>query len=266
MATKNAGEEVANSAEKTTEQTNSKQPRVLSRRDFLKGAGIAGLGVASLYVVSCVGAPAAELVPQKRQVYVPNALMMILGDPTRCVGCRRCEIACTTFNEGRVQPSLARIKINRNYNFGPNGAQLGSGAQGIFGNHRIVQDTCRQCPHPVPCLDACPSGAIEIAPGTNARVVNTAKCTGCKTCQGACPWAMTTFDPVTNKASKCHLCGGDPECVKACPTGALQYVAWTDKTKEIPARFIPAGVDLPADVKAACVDCHPAGAAATTTK
>jgi Fe-S-cluster-containing dehydrogenase component len=188
--------------------------------------------------------------------------MMILGDPTRCVGCRRCEIACTNFNDGRVQPSLARVKINRNYNFGPQGIQAGFLATaGIFGNGRIVQDTCKQCPHPVPCLDSCPVGAIETAPGTNARVVNTAKCTGCKTCQRACPWAMTTFDNVAKKASKCNLCNGNPECVKACPTGALQYVPWTDKTKEIPARYIPSAVDIAPDVKATCVDCHPTVAA-----
>ncbi len=267
MATKGAGEEVSNFTEKNGNQANPKQPKIISRRAFLTGAGMAGLGVASLYVASCVQTPAATEAPQtqKRQVYVPNATMMILGDPTRCVGCRRCEIACTTFNEGVTQPALARIKINRNYNFGPEGIQPGfMSIEGIYGNGRIVQDTCRQCPHPVPCLDACPAGAIEIAPGTNARVVNQSKCTGCKTCQRACPWAMTTFNPITNKASKCHLCGGDPECVKACPTGALSYVAWVDKTKEIPARYIPSAVDLPADVKAACADCHP-GTAPTPT-
>ncbi|MCH6588008.1 MAG: (Fe-S)-binding protein, partial [Proteobacteria bacterium] len=28
---------------------------------------------------------------------------------------------------------------------------------------------------------------------------------------------------------KCDLCGGDPECAKACPTGAITYVDadWT---------------------------------------
>jgi len=240
----------------------------LSRRQFLKTAGIGGASVVALSAVSCTmkavpneisPTAAATTAPPKRTVYVPNATMMIIGDPTRCVGCRRCEIACTNFNEGRVQPSLARVKINRNYNFGPQGIQPGFyTTAGIYGNGRIVQDTCRQCPHPVPCLDACPSGAIEIAPGTNARVVNTDKCTGCKTCQRACPWAMMTFDTVAKKASKCTLCGGDPECVKACPTGALQYVPWTDKTKEIPARYIPSNVDLAPDVKATCVDCHPA--------
>jgi Fe-S-cluster-containing dehydrogenase component len=266
----NSPEEIGTSLEsKSSAKLSSEPKKSLSRRDFLKGAGLAGLGVASLYIAGCAQLPeaAAALVPAPatRQVFVPKALMMVLGDPTRCVGCRRCEIACTTFNEGVVQPVLARVKINRNYMFGTTGIQPGFfNTDGIFGNGRIVQDTCRQCPHPVPCLDACPAGAIEIDPKTNARVVNTAKCTGCKTCLRACPWAMTTFNYTTNKASKCHLCGGNPECVKACPTGALQYVPWVDKTKEIPARYTSSAIDLPADVKAACVECHPGTTPAPT--
>ncbi len=239
---------------------NSKVSKDISRRQFLKGAGLAGLGVASMYLTSCAPKPALgpELpTPTPRDVYVPNATMMIIGDPTRCVGCRRCVIACTDYNEGKTQPSLARVKINRNYLFGPEGVRDGSYiGEGIFGNHRIVQDTCRQCPHPVPCLDACPYGAIEVVKPTNARVVNVDKCHGCKACQRACPWAMTTFNTEINKASKCHLCGGDPQCVKACPTGALQYVPWTDRTKEVPARFIPVSVDMPDDVKSTCTTCH----------
>jgi len=258
----------------TKERTaDKKEAKGISRKEFLKDAGlvIGGVAVAgSVPLLTACGAkagaaaaaappPSGTVAPATRQIYVANANMMVLGDPTKCVGCRRCEIACTTFNEGKTQPALARIKINRNYNFGPEGFQSGFfNTQGIFGNGRIIQDTCRQCPHPVPCLDACPVGAIELDPKTNARVVNTSKCIGCKTCLRACPWAMTTFDPATSKASKCHLCGGNPECVKACPTGALQYVPWVDKTKEIPARYVASAIDLPEDVRAACAACHPA--------
>ncbi|MDO8567232.1 MAG: 4Fe-4S dicluster domain-containing protein [Dehalococcoidales bacterium] len=260
MATKNTTETGATPESKAAGQVDPAQSKAFSRRQFLKATGAGGVGLASLYLLGCSkGQAETKLAVQPtptRQVFVPNATMMIVGDPTRCVGCRRCEIACTDYNEGKTQPSLARVKINRNYLFGPRGVQPGFwNAEGIFGNHRIIQDTCRQCPHPVPCLDACPNGAIEVAPQTNARVVNVDKCTGCKTCHGACPWAMTTFDAETKKASKCHLCGGDPQCVKACPTGALQYVPWTDRTREVPARFVPV-VSMAEDVKATCITCH----------
>ena len=183
---------------------------------------------------------------------------MVIGNPARCVGCRRCELACTEYNEGKSQPSLARVNVRRNWGFGPRGVQLGYWrGEGRFGNHRIIQDTCRQCGHPVPCQLACPYGAIEVVPPVNARVINQDKCQGCRTCQRACPWGMTTFDEEINKATKCHLCNGDPECVKACPSGALQYIPWEDRTKEIPARFIvPAYIETPADVKETCIQCH----------
>lgn len=228
-----------------------------TRRGFLK-VGLGGMGVAGLYLAGCATGEKAGASPTPREVYSVNATGMILGQPTLCVGCRRCEIACTDYNLGKTQPSIANVKINRNYNFGPAGAQLGFWrGEGTYGNFRIVQETCKQCPHPVPCLDTCPYGAIEVVPPTNARVVNQAKCKGCRTCQRACPWAMTSFDESIKKATKCHLCNGAPECVKACPTGALQYVPWVDKTKLSPARFVvPAPVEIPKDVKDACVQCH----------
>lgn len=232
---------------------NSWANKPTTRRTFLKVSGLGGLSTIALHLIGCAAKPTPT---PTRTVYVPDATMMIVHDTTRCVGCRRCEIACTEYNEGRTQPSLARIKINRNYLFGPKGAQAGFwNAEGVYGNHRLIGDTCRQCPHPVPCMDACPYGAIEVVAPTNARVVNVEKCKGCRTCQRACPWAMTVFDEAAKKASKCHLCGGDPQCVKACPTGALIYVPWTDKTKEVPIRFAPS-VELPPDVAASCIVCH----------
>ena len=49
------------------------------------------------------------------------------------------------------------------------------------------------------------------------------------------------YNPDTHKAFKCDLCGGDPACVKSCPTGALEYVDmdhpdwlanWADKVSK----------------------------------
>jgi Fe-S-cluster-containing dehydrogenase component len=186
-------------------------------------------------------------------------MMVVVHDPSRCVGCRRCEVACTLSHDNKVQPSISRVKVSRNVNFGPSGPKAGFQQNpGLYGNLRVIGDTCLQCAHPTPCLLACPSAAIEVVPPVNARVINTAKCSGCQTCVKACPWGMTSYDAETKKATKCDLCGGDPQCVKVCPSGALTYVPWRDMSKDTPVRqVVAANISVPADVAASCVGCHP---------
>lgn len=223
-------------------------PAEASRRGFLLSAlGVTGVTAAFALGQKSAGTPF---------VILENAEGLLVTDTTRCVGCGRCELACTEFNDGRAQPALARIKVSRNYNFGPRGQREGFGrAAGVFGNFRILQDTCLQCPHPVPCSTSCPHDAIISDPKTKARRVDAKKCRGCKLCLQACPWEMITFDEETRKAAKCFLCDGRPECVEACPAMALRYVAWRDLTHEMPVRrAVPPALR---DPKApGCIGCH----------
>jgi len=234
--------------------------KIVTRREFLQASGVAGMGVVTFYLVGCGSSGSADATP--RQVFVANAQGMLVAEPSRCVGCRRCELACSEYNDGVSQPSIARIKVGRNYNVGPQGATTGFGrGDGTWGNHRLVQDVCHQCPHPVPCQLACPNAAIDVVPPVNARVVNTAKCRGCGICTKACPWAMTSLsgpvDGANTKATKCSLCNGNPECVQMCPVGAIKYVPWQNVTKDFPPRqVVPASIQLASDVKDTCVKCH----------
>jgi Fe-S-cluster-containing hydrogenase component 2 len=52
----------------------------------------------------------------------------------------------------------------------------------------------------------------------------TDKCVGCGQCISACPYGVITIDSTTRKAIKCDYCGGDPICVKRCPSNALVYI------------------------------------------
>jgi Fe-S-cluster-containing dehydrogenase component len=217
-----------------------------SRREFLVMAG------GMILTVSACDAGGASEAPL---IIMDQAAGLLLADSTKCVGCRRCELACTEFNDGKAAPSLARIKIGRNLNFGPKGIGGGQRGQGNWGNGLVVQDLCKQCPHPVPCANACPNDAIVVKPPTNARVVDLDKCIGCKMCQRACPWEMMTFDSDTDKASKCFLCDGSPKCVEACPSGALTYVAWSDWTDKVPPRIVPTATVSPQKAQA-CNECH----------
>ena len=228
--------------------------RVTSRRGFLKIGASAGVSLAMVSAFGSVVKAAGYNASTSGLVIMTNAKGMILADPTRCVGCRRCELACTEFNDGKSQPSIARVQVGRNINFGAQGARMGFyHTDGTFGNLRLVQDTCKQCGHPVPCATACPQGAIVADPTTGARVVDASKCIGCGMCTGACPWEMIQVDAQTKKATKCFLCG---ECVSACPTGALKMVPWKDLTKSTPPRQSAFKVIGTAAVGQGCGPCH----------
>jgi Fe-S-cluster-containing dehydrogenase component len=220
----------------------------LSRRQLLKLSGVSIIGISAL-------APLLARGDAKPLIILEQAKGIIIADPTKCVGCRRCELACTEFNDGKAQPSISRIKVDRNLNFGPKGVFAGQNAQGNWGSGLVTQDLCKQCPHPVPCADACPNDAIMVKPPVNARVVDLDKCIGCKMCQKACPWEMMSFDPETKKATKCFLCHGKPKCVAACPASALVYASWRDLTDKVPTRVVPTAV-IPPGKAAACNDCH----------
>jgi Fe-S-cluster-containing dehydrogenase component len=220
----------------------------LSRRQFLKVSGV------SIMAISALG-PLLAKAGTNPLIIMDQAKGIVIGDPTRCVGCRRCELACTEFNDGKAHPAISRIKIARNLTFGPKGVYAGQGSQGNWGTGLVVQDLCKQCPHPVPCANTCPNDAIVVKPPLNARVVDLDKCIGCRMCQRACPWEMMSFDPDTNKATKCFLCNGKPKCVEACPASALVYASWTDLTDKVPPRAVPTAVIPPAKA-AACNECH----------
>jgi Fe-S-cluster-containing dehydrogenase component len=171
----------------------------------------------------------AGVVSARATVVLADAQGVVISDPHICVGCRRCELACTEYNLGKAQPSIANVKVYRNMNFG---TSMDAG-EGMFGNFKIRQETCKQCRNPVPCASACPVGAIVADPDTGAREVTTSVCVGCKACQAACPYHMTSFDEETQTSQKCNLCDGSPQCVANCPTGALKFVAW--QAPDVPA-------------------------------
>jgi Fe-S-cluster-containing dehydrogenase component len=220
----------------------------LSRRQFLFLSAGAVTSLAALNICRAWGGDAPVII-------IDNAKGLLLADPSRCVGCQRCELACTEFNDGRAQPSLARIKVGRNINFGPEGPSGGVRMQGAWGNALFIQDTCRQCPHPVPCATACPEKAIKADPRTGARIVDTAACVGCRLCQRVCPWNMIDFDEESQKATKCFLCQGDPKCVEACPSGALRYVPWHDLTRDAAPRNATLTL-IPPEKAKECLECH----------
>jgi Fe-S-cluster-containing hydrogenase component 2 len=123
--------------------------------------------------------------------------IFILRDPLKCTGCRLCEVACSLKKEGAVWPEASRIRV---YELFP----------GVD-----VPHTCAQC-RDYPCVKACQFGALRVDDVTGAVLVDAEKCTSCGSCVRACPGKVMRLHPGTGKAMVCDLCGGDPECVRAC--------------------------------------------------
>lgn len=231
--------------------------RLTSRREFLKMSckGAAGVAVTmSVLNVMTGGQAGAQGVPY---TILQTAKGVITANPTRCVGCRRCELVCSGYNDGKTQPHIARVKVGRNYNFGFQGPSVGYWrGEGEYGNFLIRPETCKQCKHPVPCQTACPQNAIVADAATGARKVDEAKCIGCGMCAAACPWAMITVDRDKKKAVKCFLCDGAPKCVDNCPTGALTYIPWTDTTRLAPMRNHSNVIPVGSAFNESCGACH----------
>jgi Fe-S-cluster-containing dehydrogenase component len=136
-------------------------------------------------------------------------------DKDRCIGCFSCETACKAEKGLLAGPRLIRVM-----QLGPH--KVGKHLRGYF-----LPMTCMHCGSP-PCVPACPEKAIsKLANGI--VVIDDAKCTGCKKCIEACPFAAPQLDTTTGKVIKCDYClnriekGLMPACVVRCPAKAMYF-------------------------------------------
>lgn len=132
---------------------------------------------------------------------------ILTAEPELCTGCRICELVCSLNKTGELNSYRARIKIVTR-------DELGS----------FTPVICRHCVKPA-CLAACPiPGAMAKDNQTGAVRIMEDKCIGCRACADACPFQAIQLDPEGNPL-KCDLCGGDPLCVRRCPTRPLESPA-----------------------------------------
>ena len=136
--------------------------------------------------------------------------MRLIWDHKKCVGCRVCEGVCSFIKEGESNPVKSRCRIVR------------SVKNNILSKVRVH---CQQCEDAF-CMAVCPSDAI-IEDVAGVKYVDESKCIGCRTCEMACPVGAITVNPDKHVSIKCDLCRGlnEPQCVKYCYAGALQYIA-----------------------------------------
>ena len=147
----------------------------------------------------------------------PGIYARIYPDFKRCTGCRICEIVCSMHKFGTINPEYSRIRV-------------------IPFKGVDIPVLCRICADPKPCIQACPASDPEdqtnsilyVDEESGAVIVDADKCVELKCdreCSTACPAKAIFFHPQEKYPLICDLCGGDPECVKECPEGCLEFIA-----------------------------------------
>lgn len=124
--------------------------------------------------------------------------------PDECLGCRICETICAVEHTGMINPERSRIKVTKDDEKGLD-----------------VVNVCLQCEE-APCVASCPMDAISKNDDYTISI-DKELCTLCGLCTEACPYGGISLDEQSGEVFVCDLCGGDPACVKWCPTNAIQY-------------------------------------------
>jgi carbon-monoxide dehydrogenase iron sulfur subunit len=125
--------------------------------------------------------------------------------PEECSGCGICELVCAIKHFGVNNPKKAAIRVMITY------------------PHPVVRMpvVCSQCKKPA-CAQVCPTDALRIMNGVVQLI--TEECVSCYKCVEACPFGAMYAHHDCDLPIKCDLCGGNPECVKECPKGALRLI------------------------------------------
>ncbi|MFN8454861.1 MAG: 4Fe-4S dicluster domain-containing protein [Anaerolineae bacterium] len=197
----------------------------LSRREFVRqvGAGFVALAAVGVGGVNLFRAAPVEL---------PLSSGVISPDPSLCIGCLTCEVACSQAHREQGLSDIPRIRIFNHEATVPNTDLVA--AFGERGHFR--QSPCLMCPD-APCHHVCPADALPIEVTSGARIIDENKCIACGRCAAACPFPVSpeslatngeglgqktriTYDPAKNVYTKCDLCywrAEGPACAERCP-------------------------------------------------
>lgn len=196
----------------------------ISRRGFLRGAGVAAGTAVALKGSQALGAAPANAAGDVE-------FDGMLFDATLCVGCRACEAACAEAN-GNPAPTgddAAAFEIRRDT------STEAFTVVNRFANPKNpdepihVRRQCMHCNQPG-CASACLVKALEKTK-EGAVIYNKDRCMGCRYCMIACPFDVPKYEyhSASPYVRKCTLCyarrkeGLGPACAEACPTGATLY-------------------------------------------
>jgi Fe-S-cluster-containing dehydrogenase component len=207
----------------------------LNRRNFFKVASAAGIAAS--------GAGTAEARTQKG----PEDAYGCLFDTSRCIGCRKCELACNRVNElpepdrpfddvtvldERRRPDDEAFTVVNRYFTG----RVNDRNEPV---PTYVKVQCMHCRVPA-CASACITGALR-KQENGAVTYDAGRCIGCRYCMVSCPFQIPAYEfskPLLPRVRKCTLCftriseaGGVPGCAAICPVEAITFGKRSDLLK-----------------------------------
>jgi formate dehydrogenase beta subunit/formate dehydrogenase gamma subunit len=173
-----------------------------------------------------------------------DAVAMLI-DTTTCIGCKACEVACVEWNDLKIEPETGSRLLQSFQTMpdmtpafwnlirfdeipvGPDKRPIEAAADGAL-QMLMRKDMCMHCAEPG-CLVACPAEGAIVQFANGIVDFQSEHCIGCGYCMTGCPFNIPKFDPQTKRVHKCTMCsdrvsnGLGPACVKACPTGCLEF-------------------------------------------
>jgi formate dehydrogenase iron-sulfur subunit len=154
-----------------------------------------------------------------------------LIDVSSCIGCKACQVACSEWND-------IRDEVGNCHGVYDNPMDLTAKSWTVMRFTEVEQnnklewlirkDGCMHCADPG-CLKACPAPGAIVQYSNGIVDFHQENCIGCGYCVTGCPFDVPRISKEDNKAYKCSLCSDRvavnqaPACVKACPTGAIQF-------------------------------------------
>ena len=185
---------------------------------------------------------------QRRDTYVADRVEVgFFTDPTVCIGCKACEVACKEWNQvpddgfiwlGNSYDNTGRLGASswRHVMFLEQDRQKGDQVVGSTNGEDpfrwvFLSDVCKHCEQ-AGCLEACPTGSI-VRTETGTVFVQDDVCNGCGYCVVSCPFGVIDRRPKpladAGGAFKCTFCydrqksGLTPACAKVCPTESIVF-------------------------------------------
>src|SRR6266542_1716919 len=186
---------------------------------------------------------------QRRHNYVQeNVEVGFFTDPSVCIGCKACEVACKEWNEvpddgftwsGNSYDNTGHLGAStwRHVMFLEQDRAKGNQVAGPMSLDQdpfrwvFLSDVCKHCEE-AGCLEACPTGSI-VRTEVGSVLVQNDVCNGCGYCVVSCPFGVIDRRPAplpdAGGAFKCTFCydrqksGLVPACAKVCPTESIVF-------------------------------------------